>query len=522
MYQILESKNLYAKSKNLPESKNHARTKNHALKYQAKNQESKIIKFGNTESKIRESKSHAFRAVAPLVAMMFAAILLAFFTQGCSKKNAKMHTKVAKDLSIYTQDALAFVPQSTSDKADIATPNATPKLAPAKAFTKEPLAKAYLRHHFSPWTHMKINKDAQSVFWVKGSLLKSPGFGENLLPNSLDSTRAIWEKMNVKTYPNANQKAIITESSAVRAVPSDLPRFDKADDYPFDQWQNSLIFANTPVLITHFDTTKQWAHIQSGFVYGWVKTQHLASVSQADITKLMSPKRYILPLRDKIALYDENGKFVTLARMGQILGIVAEDKKGYLVSVAKRDENGRAHITKARARREDFALFPRTFDPANVATIINTMIGDKYGWGGHLENRDCSAFVRDVFANFGLYLPRNSKSQAIYAKNMVDISKLSRKKKERYIIENGTPFGSVLWQKGHIMLYIGEYGGRAMVAHSAWSVKTSSMGKKYKNMLGGVVITSLYAGKEHSGAFSHTLLIDKIQGISNLFELIAP
>ena len=369
---------------------------------------------------------------------------------------------------------------------------------------------------------MKINKDAQSVFWVKGSLLKAPGFGENLLPNSLDSTRAIWEKMNVKTYPNANQKAIITESSAVRAVPSDLPRFDKADDYPFDQWQNSLIFANTPVLITHFDITKQWAHIQSGFVYGWVKTQHLANVSQADIKKLMSPKRYILPLRDKIALYDENGKFVTLARMGQILGIVAEDKKGYLVSVARRDENGRAHIIKARARREDFALFPRAFSPVSVATIINTMIGDKYGWGGYLENRDCSAFVRDVFANFGLYLPRNSKSQAIYAKNMVDISKLSRKKKERYIIENGTPFGSVLWQKGHIMLYIGEYGGRAMVAHSAWSVKTSSMGKKYKNMLGGVVITSLYAGKEHSGAFSHTLLIDKIQGISNLFEPIAP
>ncbi|OBV29476.1 hypothetical protein BKN38_02295 [Helicobacter sp. CLO-3] len=465
--------------------------------------------------------------------MILAAILLAIFTQGCSKKNAKFHTKVAKDLSIYTQDALAFVPESTSSKTSNATaPNTAPKLAPAKAFTQEPLAKAYLRHHFSPWVNMPINKDTQSVFWVRGSLLKVPGFGENLLPNSLDSTRAIWEKMNTSAYPNANQKAIITESSAVRAVPSDLPRFDKADDYPFDQWQNSLIFANTPVLITHFDTSKQWAHIQSGFVYGWVKTQHLASVSQADIKKLMSPKRYILPLRDKIALYDESGKdengkdqnsrFVTLARMGQIFGIVAEDKKGYLVFVAKRDENGRAHITKARAKHEDFALFPRAFSHASVATIINTMMGDKYGWGGYLENRDCSAFVRDVFANFGLYLPRNSKSQAIYAKNMVDISKLSRKKKERYIIENGTPFGSVLWQKGHIMLYIGEYGGRAMVAHSAWSVKTSSMGKKYKNMLGGVVITSLYAGKEHSGAFSRTLLIDKIEGISNLFEPIVP
>lgn len=40
-------------------------------------------------------------------------------------------------------------------------------------------------------------------------------------------------------------------------------------------------------------------------------------------------------------------------------------------------------------------------------------------------------------------------------------------------------------------------------------------------MLGGVVITSLYAGKEHNGIFSRkTLLIDKIAGMTNLVALL--
>ena len=35
-----------------------------------------------------------------------------------------------------------------------------------------------------------------------------------------------------------------------------------------------------------------------------------------------------------------------------------------------------------------------------------------YGYGGLYDNRDCSAMTRDLFAPFGLYLPRNSSEQA--------------------------------------------------------------------------------------------------------------
>ena len=187
------------------------------------------------------------------------------------------------------------------------------------------------------------------------------------------------------------------------------------------------------------------------------------------------------------------------------------------VAVYVRLPNGEAKREQVYLPNEMIKPFPQIADSKAIAEIINTMIGDKYGWGGFLESRDCSAFVRDIFTNFGIHLPRNSKAQVYYGNNQIDLSNLSRKEKESYIIANATPYQTILWLQGHIMLYIGEYEGRAIVAHSAWSATT---GKRYENMLGGVVITSLYVGEEHNSLFAKSpLLLDKVKAMSNISQL---
>ncbi len=428
-----------------------------------------------------------------------------FVLTSCSIKEINLP---AKDPSIYSQDALTYL--SKADKSSNKIPDKQTKQK------LESLAKNYIKEHFSAWELTKANPDKKAVFWAQDSLLKNTGFGENLFPNSLEMTKEIYERMNIKAYPSTLTKAIITETTDVRAVPSDKPRFKRADDYPFDQWQNSLIFANTPVMITHYDTSKEWAHIQSGFVYGWVKVRDLAIINANERETLSKLSTYILPVRDKIPIYDRKGDFLTYARIGQILGVAKEVRSDYVIYIAKREILGKATLIEARVKQKDFMKFPQNFSPMLVAQIINTMIGHKYGWGGYLSNRDCSAFIRDVFANFGLYMPRNSYSQGRWARNMVELDKLDRAQKEKYILENGVPFASILWLKGHIMLYIGEYKGKAMVAHSSWSVRTKKKRVFTKSLLGGVVITSLYAGEENNAKDNYTLLIDRIGGISNL------
>ncbi len=426
-------------------------------------------------------------------------ICIALICVGCSK-----HTeiKIPKDLSIFPQDAKVYLPSQEYSIGDTQA---------------QKLAQNYLQSWYAPWSNMRINPNVNEVFWAKNSLLVNPGFGENLQKNSLESTQAIYEQMDISHYPNANIKAVIVLESNVRAVPTNKPRFDTADDYPFDQWQNSIIFAGTPVLITHISKNKQYAHIQTQFVYGWVEMRNLAFIDEASIAKIMNTKQYIMPNADNIALYDMDNNFALYARIGQIFATQAHNGF-YLVYNYHRLPNGKAQLSLIKALDSDFSTFPKDFTPKAMADIINTMMGNKYGWGGYLGNRDCSAFIRDSFANFGLYLPRNSKAQAHYANNMIDLSKFTREEKEQYILENGIPFGSVLWLKGHIMLYLGRYDNYAMVAHSAWSVKTETSSNKIKNMLGGVVITTLYAGIENSSKSSHTLLIDRILGISNLYS----
>ena len=102
----------------------------------------------------------------------------------------------------------------------------------AKALVKE----AYLQAHSSPWS-AEPNPDVKSVFWVQGSLRSKPGFGENRLPNSKEFTQGILDSMDIAHYPSAAQKAIITQSTNVRVVPSEKMRFDTESDFPFDQWQ---------------------------------------------------------------------------------------------------------------------------------------------------------------------------------------------------------------------------------------------------------------------------------------------
>lgn len=449
----------------------------------------------------------------------FLLFFLALLLFGCVNKNAPL-----ADLSL-PQDANFYIEQ-----------NKGIELPPE--VLKE-LKQNYLKTWFSPWTTMEVNQDANEVFWAAPPLLKNPGYGENLKKNSLEYTSKIYEDMDISNYPSASVKAVITTDTSVRAVPTDKPRYNSPKGYPFDRWQNSLIFQGTPVLITHYDLSRKWAHIQSSFVYGWVKITDIAKIHQKDIDYLLSLKNYVVPDKDNIPLYDSKGNFLTNARIGEIFALKPITKSTAKKSskkikkpdtevsttpskeiyTYKKNLDGYAILIPADIEGLPFSVFPKKMDSNAMASIINSMMGERYGWGGALENRDCSAFTRDSFANFGILLPRNSASQVKFADNMIDLSKMDAKEKEKYIIDHATPFATILWLKGHIMLYIGTYKGKAMAAHSAWSITTSTLFSKKENILGGVVITSLWVGKEKNGVlFKSKMLIDRILGMSDLYS----
>jgi cell wall-associated NlpC family hydrolase len=126
-------------------------------------------------------------------------------------------------------------------------------------------------------------------------------------------------------------------------------------------------------------------------------------------------------------------------------------------------------------------------------------MGQNYGWGGLYENRDCSALIQDVFAGFGLALPRNSRDQA-GAGRWVSLEGLTGRQKEEGILREGKPLQTILYMPGHVMLYLGRdpVSGRAVACHAVWGLRTMGWFQRQpgREVLGKVVITSLEPGRE--------------------------
>ncbi|WP_217612703.1 SH3 domain-containing C40 family peptidase [Helicobacter pylori] len=447
--------------------------------------------------------------------MRYFLVVFLFLFVGCTKKDFTL-----KDLSL-PQEASSYLASSQNGS------NNNQSIDPQAL--REKLKESYLKAWYSPWLDMKVKSNKKEVFWILKEMNKSTGYGEDLKPNAKAFNDELIKSMDIERYPSAKIRAVVARDSDVRAVPTNKPFYLSPKGYPFDRYQNSLIFQGTPVLVTHFNTDKTYAHIQSSFVYGWIKVSDLAYIHDKDIELLTHLKDYVMPIKDKIPLYTDYGGFYTNARVGELFALIPQSQKtpqkpqkkelkayGFL-----RDAKGYADLQSVILEEKDFFVFPKAFNSENMAYFIDTMLGQKYGWGGLLGNRDCSAFTRDSFANFGILLPRNSYAQSRYANNYVDLSSMKAKEKEDYILKNATPFGTLIYLKGHIMLYLGAYNHQAIVAHSIWSVQTQKHFKTLSHKIGGVVITSLWLAEEHNGAFSKKkLLIDRVLGMSDLKDFV--
>ncbi|RVZ97472.1 SH3 domain-containing protein [Helicobacter pylori] len=442
-------------------------------------------------------------------------VVFLFLFVGCMKKDFAL-----KDLSL-PQEASSYLAssQNGSHNNQSIDPQAL----------RENLKESYLKAWYSPWLDAKVKSNKKEVFWILKEMNKSTGYGEDLKPNAKAFNDELIKSMDIEHYPSAKIKAVVVRDSDVRAVPTNKPYYLSQKGYPFDRYQNSLIFQGTPVLITHFNLNKTYAHIQSSFVYGWIKVSDLAYMRDKDIELLTHLKNYVMPIKDKIPLYTDYGDFYTDARVGELFALIPQSqnasqnpqKKELKAYGFLRDAKGYAALQSVILDEKDFFVFPKAFNSENMAYFIDTMLGQKYGWGGLLGNRDCSAFTRDSFANFGILLPRNSYAQSRYANNYVDLSSMKAKEKEDYILKNATPFGTLIYLKGHIMLYLGAYNHQAIVAHSIWSVQTQKHFKTLSHKIGGVVITSLWLAEEHNGAFSKKkLLIDRVLGMSDLKDFV--
>ena len=414
-----------------------------------------------------------------------------------------------KDETDLSQDHTSYITETVKEKFILPTED------------QVKMNEDYNTIYFSVWHNLQpahMTPEKLSLIFKKFAL--NPGYGENKKRHSAAWLKKLQQNASLESYPNTLQPAITTRHTNLRMLPTLRPHFHRSggsiNGWPFDNLQISSVTANTPIIIFHLSADKSWALVETSFAFGWMPVEDYARVDE-NFIKTWESGRYAVIIKDKTSIFDADGNFSLRTSLGQIFPLVNEtaDKLEILIAVA--DKNTGAVIKHGFVTPEVIAPKPLIFTYANAVKIANELIDEPYGWGGLYGNRDCSAMTRDFFAPFGIWLPRHSEDQAKKVGNYVDLQNLDPEQKEKIILEQGIPYLSLLWRKGHVMLYIGEQEKRALIFHNVWGLKTIDFrGHEGRKIIGKAVITTLYPGAELYCLDPEGLLLKNISAMTIL------
>ena len=372
------------------------------------------------------------------------------------------------------------------------------------------------RIFFGPW------KQAEPSVTVKELAMRFGKGARDFTENARPWTREEWDNMRMNaslgSYPRVGQPAITIRHTLMRELPSLRPRMTKphpfGQDNPFDMFQYSSLFLGTPLYAAHISADGLWYFVESPIASGWVPAEDVALVDAA-FTAQYRTGRYAAIIRDDLSVVTKTG-VIGRTHIGAVYPLQKESWRKVHVLVPVRGTQGQAAIAAAEFSSDQARAKPLPLHPAWLARIGNQMMGQPYGWGGLYEWRDCSSTVRDMFVPFGIWLPRNSAAQS-RSGSFIPLEGLDGADKERQIKTSGVPFMSLLWMRGHIMLYLGQYRDESVVFHNIWGLRVVEEGDaNARHVLGRAVVSSLRLGQELPALKDGAILLDRLKGIATL------
>ncbi|MFZ5812348.1 MAG: SH3 domain-containing protein [Thermodesulfobacteriota bacterium] len=441
----------------------------------------------------------------------FALVLaLLLFVSGCAPKatapvaqppRGKAQGEI-EDLRVIPQRTMYFAERNSPDRPLLSTDQAAYRLD------------EFLLAFFKPWTMEQPEYGLKSVMGPFVKYAKSPGYNEHNRPRDPAWAVTLERQADLRSFPRLSRRAITVANTNLRSMPTSGARYSDptlpGEGYPFDYLQHSSVPLGTPLYVTHATHDGSWLLVESPFTFGWIPASDAGLVDEAFIRDYQCG-RYAAVIRDNVPF--ARGQALDI---GCVLPLSGRAGGGLTVLYPEPGPGGLAVVRSVALGTDSVAPIPLPATPRQIAAVADRMMGQTYGWGGIDDKRDCSAMVRDLFAPFGIYLPRNSSSQAKAGPTM-SLEGLTPAQKEEAILSRGIPFATLVWMPGHIMLYVGEFSGRPVVYHNIWGLRTlEDDGSEGRLVLGRAVITSLRAGEEAPKVKPERLLINRVQALTYL------
>lgn len=247
--------------------------------------------------------------------------------------------------------------------------------------------------------------------------------------------------------------------------PYDELVMNKKFDYDFNRLQQSSLNFAEPVAVIHESRDGKWTFIRSPFVDGWVKTCDLAFTGREEAIGYPGKKFLVVTCT---SCRTESGAEL---QMGAKLWLIGKDSGYYEFNIPARDDKGELILKRDKISAEHVNEGFVHYTKANSIKAAFDLLGTPYGWGGSNGGVDCSSYIQSVFSVFGVILPRNSSVQTSVGRV---ISRFPNPRKslkaKRAEIEKWEPAVTLLRFPGHIMLYLGEEGGKQYAIHAVWGI----------------------------------------------------
>lgn len=311
---------------------------------------------------------------------------------------------------------------------------------------------------------------------------------------------------------------IINHSSNQRYIPTNDQLNDVPGELFFDQIQMCGLDVGTPAAVLHESLDKNWFFICSPIAtFGWIEKKYIELCGKEIFDSYIYTKDFVISIEPKtdIFLDKERNRYYDYIKMGAKLPCKITDNPGIIeILLPSSDENSNFKIISGYVQKNRINLGYIPYTQRNIIEQAFKLLNTPYGWGNMFGEQDCSGFISEVFAVFGIILPRHSGTQAKMG-NICGIfnDMTSVNEKINVIKEKGIPGITLLRRNGHIMLYLGLNNDKPYIIHETWAY-SKKIGLIEKNILiNKVAVSDLFLLGENTSTGS---LIERINVMTNV------
>lgn len=264
---------------------------------------------------------------------------------------------------------------------------------------------------------------------------------------------------------------IMLQRTSGKLWPTNIPVMRTPGENEFDGGMVSTLDFGDPVALLHTSRDFLWCYVQSENFGCWIPSESVAFGDIRTVRELTDKSSPLVAAGGRVTVYGspQDGPAIGYLNMGGYLPIRSAGSHFCEVLVPGRGKNNELVEKCGYVRRSsDVSIGFLPYTARKIYQQCFLLYGARYGWGGMYDTRDCSSYIRDIFRCFNIRLPRNSASQARAATRVIPVEAMDRA--ARLTALRSVPGGITLLQMpGHIMIYLGEAGGKPYAIHDFWS-----------------------------------------------------